>query len=141
MDSVSALAIAPQLIATASPTVLHDGTLNRGNTTHIQSRFNSVVATVNLANQTGSPLNSEELTTLINSKLVPALTVKPQSERAVDCKLDAMHEQLDAMHDQLDAIHDQGVATLQVAIKVLDLQKQMNDRLILIQSKSEAILT
>jgi len=52
-----------------------------------------------------------------------------------------MHEQLDAMHDQLDAIHDQGVATLQVAIKVLDLQKQMNDRLILIQSKSEAILT
>ncbi|KAF9928709.1 hypothetical protein BGZ67_006820, partial [Mortierella alpina] len=42
---------------------------------------------------------------------------------------------------KLDAIHVQGATTQQIAQEVLKLQKQMNDRLILIQSKTEAILT
>ncbi|KAF9288543.1 hypothetical protein BGZ68_000096 [Mortierella alpina] len=42
---------------------------------------------------------------------------------------------------KLDALHDQGALTQQIAQEVWKLQQQMNDRLILIQSKTEAILT
>ncbi|KAF8929943.1 hypothetical protein BGZ47_000802, partial [Haplosporangium gracile] len=45
-----------------------------------------------------------------------------------------------AVIHKLDALHDQGATTQQIVRKVLDEQKQMNDRLILIQSKTEAIL-
>ncbi|KAF9945872.1 hypothetical protein BGZ72_000908, partial [Mortierella alpina] len=42
---------------------------------------------------------------------------------------------------KLDAIHDQGATTQEVVREVLKEQKKMNDRLILIHSKTEAILT
>ncbi|KAF9304559.1 hypothetical protein BG003_001657, partial [Podila horticola] len=42
---------------------------------------------------------------------------------------------------KLDELYGQGSMTQQIAREVLKLQKQMNDRLILIQSKTEAILT
>ncbi|KAF9950052.1 hypothetical protein BGZ72_008224, partial [Mortierella alpina] len=42
---------------------------------------------------------------------------------------------------KLDGLHDQGVKTQQLAYEIWKLQKQMNDRLILIQNKTEAILT
>ncbi|KAG0294811.1 hypothetical protein BGZ97_004966, partial [Linnemannia gamsii] len=41
---------------------------------------------------------------------------------------------------RLDALHDQGAMTLQIAQKVLELSEEMKARLILIQSKTEAIL-
>ncbi|KAF9303588.1 hypothetical protein BGZ91_009084, partial [Linnemannia elongata] len=41
---------------------------------------------------------------------------------------------------KLDGLHDQGAKTQQIAREVWKLQKQMDDRLILIQSKTEAIL-
>ncbi|KAF9984943.1 hypothetical protein BGZ75_003514 [Mortierella antarctica] len=41
---------------------------------------------------------------------------------------------------KLDGFRDQGAQTQQLAHEILKLQKQMNDRLILIQSKTEAIL-
>ncbi|KAF9116593.1 hypothetical protein BGW39_002695, partial [Mortierella sp. 14UC] len=41
---------------------------------------------------------------------------------------------------KLDGLHDQGAKTQQIAQEIWKLQKQMNDRLILIQSKTEAIL-
>ncbi|KAF9961236.1 hypothetical protein BGZ72_004377 [Mortierella alpina] len=44
-----------------------------------------------------------------------------------------------AIH-KLDALHDQGAMPQQIAQEVWSLQKQMNDRMILIQSKTEAIL-
>ncbi|KAI8598832.1 hypothetical protein EDD21DRAFT_406513 [Dissophora ornata] len=42
---------------------------------------------------------------------------------------------------KLDGLHDQGDVTQRIAQEVWELAKQMNDRLILIQSKTEAILT
>ncbi|KAI8602769.1 hypothetical protein EDD21DRAFT_413670 [Dissophora ornata] len=42
---------------------------------------------------------------------------------------------------KLDGLHDQGDMTQRIAQDVWELSKQMNDRLILIQSKTEAILT
>ncbi|KAG0050177.1 hypothetical protein BGZ83_005043 [Gryganskiella cystojenkinii] len=44
------------------------------------------------------------------------------------------------MH-KLEALHDQGATTQQIAREVWELQKQMNDRLVLIQSKTETVLT
>ncbi|KAF9960860.1 hypothetical protein BGZ72_005696 [Mortierella alpina] len=46
-----------------------------------------------------------------------------------------------AVMHKLDGLYDQGALTQKIAQDVLKLQKQMNDRLILIQSKTEAILT
>ncbi|KAG0282873.1 hypothetical protein BGZ97_008800, partial [Linnemannia gamsii] len=45
-----------------------------------------------------------------------------------------------AVIHKLDGLHDQGAKTQQIAQEIWKLQKQMNDRLILIQSKTEAIL-
>ncbi|KAF9925860.1 hypothetical protein BGZ67_008411 [Mortierella alpina] len=52
--------------------------------------------------------------------------------------LDALHN---ALFDQHNALFRQGDMTQQNTQKILEQQKQMNDRLILIQSKTEAILT
>ncbi|KAG0050001.1 hypothetical protein BGZ83_005208 [Gryganskiella cystojenkinii] len=49
--------------------------------------------------------------------------------------------ELKVLKNQGTALLDQGAMTQQFAREVLELQKQMNDRLILIQSKTEAILT
>ncbi|KAF9202921.1 hypothetical protein BGZ59_001909 [Podila verticillata] len=46
-----------------------------------------------------------------------------------------------AVIHKLNGLYDQGAMTQQIAREVWDLQKQMNDRLILIQNKTEAILT
>ncbi|CAO3566796.1 unnamed protein product [Mortierella alpina] len=43
--------------------------------------------------------------------------------------------------NKLDVLYDQGAVTQQIAQEVCKLQKQMNDRLILIQNRTEAILT
>ncbi|KAF9944967.1 hypothetical protein BGZ70_004168, partial [Mortierella alpina] len=43
--------------------------------------------------------------------------------------------------NKLDVLHDQGAMTQQIAQEVFKLQRQMNERLVLIQSKTEAILT
>ncbi|KAF9304019.1 hypothetical protein BGZ91_008996, partial [Linnemannia elongata] len=45
-----------------------------------------------------------------------------------------------AVIHKLDALHDQGAITQQIAEKVLQLSEEMKSRLILIQSKTEAIL-
>ncbi|KAF9948251.1 hypothetical protein BGZ72_009803 [Mortierella alpina] len=42
---------------------------------------------------------------------------------------------------ELKALHEQGAMTQQIALRVWELQKQMNDRLILIERKTAAILT
>ncbi|KAF9536937.1 hypothetical protein EC957_009341 [Mortierella hygrophila] len=95
--------------------------------THIQNQSISLAATIEQARQSEKPLTSEALSPLIASKLTPTLMVKSGFERTVVHKL--------------DGLYDQGAMTQQIARKVLELQKQMNDRLILIQSKTEAILT
>ncbi|KAG0056131.1 hypothetical protein BGZ83_006226 [Gryganskiella cystojenkinii] len=53
----------------------------------------------------------------------------------------ASPDKLEKILVQGQAILNQGAMTQQIAREVLDLQKQMNDRLILIQRKTEAILT
>ncbi|KAG0287248.1 hypothetical protein BGZ96_008816, partial [Linnemannia gamsii] len=79
------------------------------------------------ARQSGKSLSSEALSSPIASKLTLASIVKTGFKRTVSHKLDLLNYH--------------GVMTQQIAREVLELQKQMNDRLILIQSKTEVILT
>ncbi|KAG0375297.1 hypothetical protein BGX24_009306, partial [Mortierella sp. AD032] len=99
----------------------------RGNTTHYQSQIISVAAAIEQTCQSEHPLTSQTVCSLVASKFTPASTAESSFEKNVIHKL--------------DGIFDQGAMTQQIVREVLELQKQMNDRLILIQEKTKAILT
>ncbi|KAG0042607.1 hypothetical protein BGZ83_000255 [Gryganskiella cystojenkinii] len=119
-ESVSSLVISDEPDADLSSTKPHQATLIRRNTTHILSRFNSVATAIELAHQSGKSLDSGGLSSLINSTLVPALRTKPDFENDVIHRLETIER---------------------TAQENLALSKQINDRLILVQRKTEAILT
>ncbi|KAG9061059.1 hypothetical protein KI688_007688 [Linnemannia hyalina] len=126
-ESVSGLTIATKPLTDLSSAEPCQTTMTRASTTYIQSQLSSITTAVELARQSGKPLTSEALLSMIASKFTLALTAKSSFEGTV------MHK--------LDGLYDQGAMTQQIAQEVLKLQKQMKDRLILIQSKTEAILT
>ncbi|KAG0271984.1 hypothetical protein BGZ95_000143, partial [Linnemannia exigua] len=126
-DSVSALAITTDPFSDPPSAELRQSAMTRVSTTHIQSQLSSTSAAIELARQSGKPLTSEALPSLVASKLTPVSMGTPGFERTVIHKL--------------DGLTDQGAVTQQIVRDVLELQKQMNDRLMLIQSKTEAILT
>ncbi|KAG0046531.1 hypothetical protein BGZ83_008311 [Gryganskiella cystojenkinii] len=120
-ESVSTLNISEEsssaVFSAAEP---RRATITRRDTTHIMNQFNSVASAIELARQSGKPLNADGLLTLMNSTLVPALVSKPGFESEVIQRL----------------------TTIEKTTKEnLEMSKQIIDRLILIQSKTEAILT
>ncbi|KAG0041713.1 hypothetical protein BGZ83_001406, partial [Gryganskiella cystojenkinii] len=119
-ESVSTLAISAGSFNGLSPTEPYQETLTGRKTTHILSQLNSVNTAIELARQSGKPLDSASLSSLINSTLVPAVRSK-------------LHFENEVIH-QLETIN-------RTTQDTLALSKQMNDRLILVQSKTEAILT
>ncbi|KAK3827008.1 MAG: hypothetical protein J3R72DRAFT_426292 [Linnemannia gamsii] len=124
-ESVSSLAEEPS--TGLSSTEPRQATMIRGNTTHIQNQYISVTAAIEQARQSGKPLTSAAFSSLIASKLTPASMAKSGFERTVIHKL--------------DGLYNQGAITQKVVREVLEVQKQMNDRLVLIQDKTKAILT
>ncbi|OAQ29440.1 RNI-like protein [Linnemannia elongata AG-77] len=125
--SISGHEIGAKPFADISSAEPHQATTTRGNNTYIQNQFISLAAAIEQARQSGKPLTTEALSSLIASKLTLASMAKSGFERTVISKL--------------EGLYDQGAMTQQIAREVWELQKQMNDRLILIQSKTEAILT
>ncbi|KAF9279704.1 hypothetical protein BGZ88_012603 [Linnemannia elongata] len=125
--SVSGHEIGAKPFANISSAEPHQATTTRGNNTYIQNQFIFLAAAIEQARQSGKPLTTEALSSLIASKLTLASMAKSGFERTVISKL--------------EGLYDQGAMTQQIAREVWELQKQMNDRLILIQSKTEAILT
>ncbi|KAF9536661.1 hypothetical protein EC957_010172 [Mortierella hygrophila] len=123
-ESVSEFAITTEPFTDFSSAEPRQATMTRASTTHIQSQLSSLTTTIELARQSGKPLTSEALSSLIASQLTPLSMAKPGFERTVIHKL--------------DGLYNQGAMTQQIARGVWKLQKQMNDRLILIQSKTEA---
>ncbi|KAF9901733.1 hypothetical protein EC991_005742, partial [Linnemannia zychae] len=125
-EAVSGLAITEPFadLSSAEP---RQATIARESTAHIHNQLSSIMATIEQSRHSGKPLTSEALSSLIASKLTPQLTTKSGFERTVIHKL--------------DGLFNQGATTQQLAREIIELQKQMNDRLILIQSKTEAILT
>ncbi|KAG0255402.1 hypothetical protein BGZ95_005767, partial [Linnemannia exigua] len=126
-EFVSDLAIAAEPASGLSSAEPRQTSMIKRNTTHIQSQLISVTTAIEQAHQSGKPLNSEALSSLIASKLAPVSMAESGFEKTII--------------DKLDGLKYQGATTQQIAREVLELQKQMNDRLILIQSKTEAILT
>ncbi|KAF9901745.1 hypothetical protein EC991_005754 [Linnemannia zychae] len=126
-ESVSRLAIAGESFTDFSSAEPRQTTMIRGSTVDIHNQLNSLMTTIEQEHQSGNPLTSEALSSLIASKLTPLMTAKSGFERTVIHKL--------------EGLFSQGVTTQQLAREIFELQKQMNDRLILIQSKTEAILT
>ncbi|KAG0041438.1 hypothetical protein BGZ83_001798, partial [Gryganskiella cystojenkinii] len=120
VESVSSLAISDESLTDFSPTGPRQATLNRRSTTHILNQLNFVTAAIEQARQSGESPDSESLSSLINSKLVPTVRSKLDFENYVVHRLET-----------IDRTTQDNLA----------LSKQMNDRLILIQRKTEAILT
>lgn len=68
-------------------------------------------------------------------------SAEPRLTTMTRASISHMQNQLSSVIHKLDGLYDQGAMAQQIAREVLELQKQMNDRLILIQGKTEAILT
>ncbi|KAG0293553.1 hypothetical protein BGZ96_002660 [Linnemannia gamsii] len=126
-ESLSGLAIASGPFTGLSTAEPRQAAMKKGDFTHTQSQFISEDTAIEQVHQSGKPLTSEAVSPLIASKLTPASLAKSGFKRT------DMHK--------LDGLYDQGVLIQLVAQEVLELQKQMSDRLILIQSRTEAILT
>ncbi|KAF9274072.1 hypothetical protein BGZ88_003297 [Linnemannia elongata] len=104
---------------------------------HIPSAINDVL----FANppSSSSAKGSERGSTMALAESVPTLAIAagtsidhPSTEPCQGFQSAVIH--------RLDAIHDQGAMTQQIVRKVLELSEEMKARLILIQSKTEAIL-
>ncbi|KAF9946037.1 hypothetical protein BGZ72_000747 [Mortierella alpina] len=76
-------------------------------------------------------------TTLVKSVSTLTIAARPSAELSL---AEPNQRFQSAVIHKLDGLHDQGAKTQQLAQEIWKLQKQMNDRLILIQSKTEAIL-
>ncbi|KAG0060290.1 hypothetical protein BGZ89_012384 [Linnemannia elongata] len=135
----------PSSPANASTNLAIDAPANppRNNQTNNQPDAcpSGVIVDVFLANP---PHSSSSKGTRMSS---PMALAKPTSNSAVTMKTSNDHlstgpcqEFQSAVIHRLDAIHDQGAMTHQIARKVLELSEEMKDRLVLIQSKTEAIL-
>ncbi|KAF9386251.1 hypothetical protein CPC16_007613 [Podila verticillata] len=116
-ESVSSLAIATEPFSDLSFAEFHQATATRGNTVNIHSQLDSVAMIIEQARQGGLPF--ETVIALINSKLAPAAIATPGFETVIRLMV---------------VLYNQGATTQQIV-------RELNDRLILIQSKIEVILT
>ncbi|CAO3567032.1 unnamed protein product [Mortierella alpina] len=121
-----------------APAVIH-----RDNAGHTQSDLCHLVAI-------GDGLQVEQALSLCSTASEASLHVASAefvSSLAIASRSSSGHaiteqrQGLQMVFNKLDVLYDQGAMTQQIAQEVSKLQKQMNDRLILIQNKTEAILT
>src|SRR5690348_13730699 len=86
-ESVSGLAIVAEPSTDLSFAEPQETTVTRGNTTHIRSQLSSVTAAIELAHQSGKPLTSEALSSLIALTFTLALMTNSGFEGTVIHKL------------------------------------------------------
>ncbi|KAG0312981.1 hypothetical protein BGZ97_010637, partial [Linnemannia gamsii] len=67
--------------------------MTRVSITHIQIQLSSISAAIELARQSGKPLTTEALSSLIASKLTSISMATPGFERTVIHKLDGLYDQ------------------------------------------------
>ncbi|GJJ68410.1 hypothetical protein EMPS_00756 [Entomortierella parvispora] len=140
-DTISDLGVASDRVIISSTIEPGLTTLKRASTADIHNITTALTEAIELSNESGQPLTKDELTLLVRSKLHSELPIKSAFESTVLRELGALHDQ-GATTQQISATTQQiSATTQQIVLKVLELQRQMSDRLILIQSKTEAILT
>ncbi|KAF9309936.1 hypothetical protein BG003_009137, partial [Podila horticola] len=108
-------------------------TLSRRTTTHIHSQLKTLNAAVELANQSGHRLNAEAMQDLIRQHLEPSSNVQDTQQY--------LAQNIGILVRDVGELKLQGNVLEQLAIKMISMQQQALDRLALIQSKTEAILT
>ncbi|KAI8603003.1 hypothetical protein EDD21DRAFT_403198 [Dissophora ornata] len=113
-----------------STTIKHvhvDSTMSTPLTPVLASTEDKVVEDLRLTPPLGDTAISDITASKYGKNKITPMIAKPEFESTV------LHK--------LDGLHNQGGMTQRIAQEVWELAKQMNDRLILIQSKTEAILT
>ncbi|KAG0053389.1 hypothetical protein BGZ83_001223 [Gryganskiella cystojenkinii] len=133
-ESVSGLSITPNLSTELSPAEPRQPTLTRRTTTHMENQLKSVTEAIDLAHKSGKPLDREALTSLINSKLIPAATTPVVVAAADESHFRRyMVEKVNGLTVTVAVIENK-------VVEVLQNQQRMLDCLALILQKAEAIL-
>ncbi|KAF9344007.1 hypothetical protein BGX26_004921, partial [Mortierella sp. AD094] len=108
-------------------------TLSRRTTTHFDSQLETLHAAVELANRSGLPVNADAMQDLIGKHLVP-----PTHGDDIQ---DYLVQNVGRLVKDVGELKLQGDVIEKLARKMIDMQQKALDRLMLIQSKTEAILT
>ncbi|KAF9294783.1 hypothetical protein BGZ74_011099, partial [Mortierella antarctica] len=108
-------------------------TLSRRTTTHIHSQLTTLITAVEQASHSGSPLNAKAMQDLIGKHLVPCTNAEDSQQYLV--------QNVGTLVRDMGELKLQGGVIEQLARKMIDMQQEALDRLTLIQSKTEAILT
>ncbi|KAG0349324.1 hypothetical protein BG005_011034, partial [Podila minutissima] len=107
--------------------------LSRRTTTHIHSQLKTLITAVEQASHSGSPLNAKAMQDLIGKHLVPCTNAGDSQQYLV--------QNVGTLVRDMGELKLQGGVIEQLARKMIDMQQEALDRLTLIQSKTEAILT
>ena len=141
-DSFPGLAIAadPSTDLSSTEPPLHS-TMTRSATIRLQRQLKAVTDEVEYAAKSGNPLNSADITALINSKLVSASTTSAVAATADESHFRAvMVQKVDGLVQRVDGLAVTSAQVKNIVLEVLQNQQLILDRLALIQQKAEAIL-
>ncbi|KAF9092376.1 hypothetical protein BGX27_001853 [Mortierella sp. AM989] len=127
---VDQLSIKNQVSTDLDPSEPMNTTLSRATTPYIHRQLRALNAEVELANQSDCILTAEAMQGLIRKHLVSA-TKDDETQQPLMQKIELLMGELKL----------QGNVIEQLTRKMIDMQQQALDRLTLIQSKTEAILT
>ncbi|KAG0042908.1 hypothetical protein BGZ83_012047, partial [Gryganskiella cystojenkinii] len=132
-ESVPELATAANPCIDSSEAELCQPTSPRRTDTPIESQLMSLNSSIKLANQSGRKLQAEAMQDSIGKHLVPSTTSDDTQQYLV--------QNVGILVRDVGELRLQGNVLEQLARKMVDMQQQVLDRLRLIQSKTEAILT
>ncbi|KAF9959573.1 hypothetical protein BGZ70_008808 [Mortierella alpina] len=132
-ESVSDLSIKSSISNDSGHFEPRSRTLSRRATTHIQGQLQTLNAAVESSNRSGRALNGEAMQDLIGKHLGSTIHG--------DDTLRYLAQTVDILAQDVGELKLQGNVLEQLARKMIDMQQQALDRLTLIQSKTEAILT
>ncbi|KAF9108981.1 hypothetical protein BGX27_008169 [Mortierella sp. AM989] len=123
----------PTSDASSSPPEVKSSTLSRRTTTHLDVQLKGLDAAIEQAQQSGHHLGSKELQDLVQKHLMTPVTG--------DCAQKYIVQNINTLAKDMSELKLQGNILEQLARKMTVMQQQALDRLTIIQSKTEAILT
>ncbi|KAF9320066.1 hypothetical protein BG006_002863, partial [Podila minutissima] len=134
-DSVDQLSIKSNILPDVDPFEPLHLCPSKKSTIQIQDDMKAVTDAMIAANRAGKPLD----TSIIHSIVTEILSADVRNSMATPAM--AVLETKSTVIKKLDALHDQGEMTQHIIREVLEETQRIKDRLILIESKTTAILT
>ncbi|KAG0300365.1 hypothetical protein BGZ98_009243 [Dissophora globulifera] len=132
-ESVSRLAIAAETPTGISSLEIQQTTGTTRDTSHTHQQLKTLYEAIELASESGQPLSLRAMQELIRENLV--------SHSIISNTLLYLERNLGSVVRDVGELKLQGSVLEQLAHKMIEMQQQALDRLTLIQSKTEAILT